>query len=66
MYSHPISSILGIFGPSPEKRLAFSPPSGADTQDMTAIDLDAAAHQISALLLGGLRTNPEIRVLSEG
>ena len=49
-----------------EKRLAFSPPSGADTQDMTAIDLDAAAHQISALLLGGLRTNPEIRVLSEG
>lgn len=33
---------------------------------MTAIDLDAAAHQISALLLGGLRTNPEIRVLSEG
>ncbi|WP_218314100.1 glycosyltransferase family 9 protein [Halomonas sp. 18071143] len=41
-----------------EKRLAFSPPSGADTQDMTAIDLDAAAHQISALLLGGLGTHP--------
>ncbi|WP_249976399.1 glycosyltransferase family 9 protein [Vreelandella olivaria] len=43
---------------SAKKRLAFSPPPGADQQDMTAIDINAAAEQISALLLGSLSTNP--------
>ena len=35
---------------SAEKRLAFSPPASAGQQDMAAIDIDAAAQQISALL----------------
>ncbi|WP_404376405.1 glycosyltransferase family 9 protein [Vreelandella aquamarina] len=48
-----------------EKRLAFSPPSGAEQQDMSAIDLYEAAEQISALLIRGLRANPEIGVLGE-
>ncbi len=37
---------------SADRRLAFSPPAAADQQDMTAIDIDAAARQISALLDG--------------
>lgn len=36
---------------SAEKRLAFSPPATADQQDMSAIDIDAAAQQISTFLL---------------
>lgn len=32
------------------KRLAFSPPTSADQQDMSAIDIEEAAQQISALL----------------
>ncbi|MBZ5487402.1 glycosyltransferase family 9 protein [Halomonas aquamarina] len=35
-----------------DRRLAFSPPASADQQDMAAIDIDAAARQISALLDG--------------
>lgn len=33
---------------SPERRLAFSPPQGAEESDMDAINVEAAAHQISA------------------
>tara|TARA_R110002012_G_scaffold44879_5_gene119687 strand:+ start:5218 stop:6255 length:1038 start_codon:yes stop_codon:yes gene_type:complete len=37
---------------SAEKRLAFSPPASAGQQDMTAIDIETAAKQVSALLNG--------------
>lgn len=43
---------------SAEKRLSFSPPVSAGQQDMSAIELDTAALQISALLLRGLSTHP--------
>ncbi|MEA2119180.1 glycosyltransferase family 9 protein [Halovibrio sp. HP20-50] len=36
---------------SAEKRLAFSPPGSADQQDMSAIDIDAAAQEIVKALL---------------
>ncbi|MCL5424885.1 MAG: glycosyltransferase family 9 protein [Gammaproteobacteria bacterium] len=52
---------------SAEKRLAFSPPTNAGQQDMAAIDIDAAAQQISALLSARcLGTNPQVSVLSKG
>ncbi|RUR31082.1 glycosyltransferase family 9 protein [Vreelandella nanhaiensis] len=35
---------------SADRRLAFSPPASADQQDMSAIDIETAAQQISALL----------------
>lgn len=35
---------------SADRRLAFSPPAAADQQDMSAIDIETAAEQISALL----------------
>ncbi|MCB8890645.1 glycosyltransferase family 9 protein [Vreelandella malpeensis] len=41
-----------------DKRLAFSPPAGAAHHDMTAIDLAAAAEEISAQLRAGLTTHP--------
>ncbi|MCP1326701.1 hypothetical protein BIS11_08045, partial [Halomonas sp. 707D4] len=41
-----------------DRRLAFSPPVKAAQQDMTAIDLAAAADEISALLRAGLAAHP--------
>lgn len=38
---------------TPGRRLAFSPPEGAGQEDMTAIDVIAAARQISEIFLGG-------------
>ncbi|RUR35800.1 glycosyltransferase family 9 protein [Vreelandella populi] len=35
---------------SADRRLAFSPPASADQQDMSSIDIETAAQQISALL----------------
>ncbi|WNL38926.1 glycosyltransferase family 9 protein [Halomonas sp. PAMB 3232] len=49
-----------------DKRLAFSPPSSAGEQEMTAIELDAAAGEISALLDTLLAAHPERGVLVEG
>ncbi|WP_447554801.1 glycosyltransferase family 9 protein [Vreelandella sp. EE22] len=40
------------------KRLAFSPPTSADSQDMSAVDLTAAADEISALIRTRLSTHP--------
>ncbi|WP_447927547.1 glycosyltransferase family 9 protein [Vreelandella sp. EE27] len=41
-----------------DKRLAFSPPENADSQDMAAIDIDAAAADISALVRTRLMAHP--------
>lgn len=41
-----------------DKRLAFSPPSHAGQQDMSAIDLNKAAQKTSALLISGLGAHP--------
>lgn len=38
---------------APERRLAFSPPEDAGESDMSKIDIDIAARQISARFLGG-------------
>jgi ADP-heptose:LPS heptosyltransferase len=38
---------------APEKRLAFTPPSGAEAQQVQQIDITAAARLISSRLLGG-------------
>ncbi|MFI0473071.1 glycosyltransferase family 9 protein [Halomonas sp. HMF6819] len=49
-----------------DRRLAFSPPASADEQEMTAIDIGAAAGEISALIDALLAAHPERSVLVEG